>query len=122
MKSYKVLASLLVLLLLMGTLPGAPTAAAPSVSNTVFDEEAQQATLDTLHSAPLMFIENAGQSPDGARFQVRGGDRTIWLTEDAIWVTALEPHPSPRPPDGGPPSPLSAAERGEGPGEWGLQG
>jgi len=91
MKSRKVLASLLVLFLLMGTLPGAPTAAAPSISNTALGEEAQQATLDVLRSAPLMFIENAGQSPDGARFQVRGGDRTIWLAEDAIWVTVLEP-------------------------------
>ena len=77
MKSYKVLASLLVLFLLVSTPPGAPIAAAPSVFNTAFDEEAQQATLDTLHSAPLMFIENADQSSDGARFQVRGGDRTI---------------------------------------------
>jgi hypothetical protein len=43
-----------------------------------------------LQSAPLMFIENVGQFPDGARFQMRGGDRAIWLAEDAIWVTVLE--------------------------------
>ena len=70
-----------------------------------------QATLD---SAPDLHRFDAN-----ARFQVRGGDRTIWLAEDALWVTVLEPHPSPRPPDGGHPTPLSAAERGEGPGERG---
>jgi hypothetical protein len=53
-----------------------------------------------LQSSPVMFIENVGQfapstSPTGTgqagtRFQVRGGDRTIWLAEDAIWVTVLE--------------------------------
>lgn len=41
-------------------------------------------------SAPVMFIENTGQFNDGARFQVRGGNGTIWLAEDAIWVTLLE--------------------------------
>ena len=83
MKSYKVLASLLVLFLLIGILPGAPTAAAPleslstlngaeatepslsdvsesSVLSVVQDDTARRATLDALHSAPLMFIENAG--------------------------------------------------------------
>lgn len=43
-----------------------------------------------LQSAPVMFSENTGQFPDGARFQVRSGDRTFWLTEDALWVTVLE--------------------------------
>ncbi|MBN1318030.1 MAG: hypothetical protein JXA42_21285, partial [Anaerolineales bacterium] len=42
-------------------------------------------------SAPLMFIENVGQFDDQVRFQVRGGNGTIWLTEDAIWITVLEP-------------------------------
>jgi len=41
-----------------------------------------------LHSSPLMFIENAGQSPDGARFQVRGGDRTIWLAVAGFVIIA----------------------------------
>ena len=68
-----------------------------------------------VRASPGMFIQNIGQFADGARFQVRGGDRTIWLAEDAIWVTVVEePHPTPRLPDGRHPSPLSAAERGEG--------
>ena len=47
-------------------------------------------------SAALIFIENAGHLPDGARFQVRGRDLTVWLAEDAIWLTAVDqtPHPS----------------------------
>ena len=35
----------------------------------------------------LMFIENAGQWPDAARFQVWGGGQTLWLAEDAVWLT-----------------------------------
>jgi hypothetical protein len=44
-----------------------------------------------LHDAPMMFIENVGQFGKGARFQLRGADRTVWLANDAIWVTVLEP-------------------------------
>lgn len=39
----------------------------------------------------LMFIENVGQFDDQVRFQVRSSNGTIWLTEDAIWITLLEP-------------------------------
>jgi hypothetical protein len=44
-----------------------------------------------LATGPLMFIENGGQFADGARFLVHGGDRTVWLAQDALWVTVLEP-------------------------------
>ena len=68
-----------------------------------------------VRASPGMFIQNVGQFADGARFQVRGGDKTIWLAEDGVWVTVVEgPHPTPGLPDGRHPSPLSAAERGEG--------
>jgi hypothetical protein len=53
------------------------------------DEET--ASMGALETAPAMFIENVGQFDERARFQVHGGDRTIWLAEDAIWVTILEP-------------------------------
>jgi hypothetical protein len=43
-----------------------------------------------LRSAPLMFTENVGQFDQRARFQVRGSDRTLWLAEDAIWVTVAK--------------------------------
>jgi hypothetical protein len=69
-------------------------------------------------ASPVMFIQNVGQFADGARFQVRGGDRTIWLAEDALWVTVVETPPQPSPTSGREfrPAPLSVAERGEGPG------
>lgn len=43
-----------------------------------------------LADSAVMFIENVGQFPQGARFQVWGGGCTIWLAEDAIWVTVME--------------------------------
>ena len=46
-----------------------------------------------LRSAPAMFIENVGQFPDGARFQVWGGATTAWLAEDAVWFTIVERGP-----------------------------
>jgi len=45
----------------------------------------------TLRNSPVMFIENVGQFDDGARFQVRGGDSTLWLADDALWITVVEP-------------------------------
>ncbi len=37
----------------------------------------------------VMFVENAGQWDEGARFQVWGGPAgTMWLAEDAIWIVA----------------------------------
>ncbi|MCP4538463.1 MAG: hypothetical protein GY832_15110, partial [Chloroflexi bacterium] len=43
-----------------------------------------------LQDAPLMFVENVGQFDTDARFQVRRGDTTIYLADDAIWFTILE--------------------------------
>ena len=53
--------------------PAAPRAAEPSSAPT----------------GSTIFIENAGQWPDGARFQVWGsplGAGTAWLAEDGIWL------------------------------------
>ena len=61
----------------------------------------------------MLFIQNTGQWPDDARFQVWGspaGVGTTWLADDAIWITIV---------DAPLPSPLSFEERGEGPGERG---
>lgn len=41
----------------------------------------------------LLFIENVGQFDAGARFQVRGGDRAVWLAGDALWVTLYARQP-----------------------------
>ena len=27
---------------------------------------------------------------EGARFQIRGGNNTMWLARDAIWITVME--------------------------------
>ena len=46
---------------------------------------------EALSSSSPLFIENVGQFADGARFQMRGGTGTVWLAEDAIWITVAEP-------------------------------
>ena len=46
---------------------------------------------DAFRSSPVMFIENAGQWDERARFQAWGGIAgTMWLAEDAIWITVVE--------------------------------
>ena len=62
-----------------------------------------------------MFIENAGQFADGARFQVRDGNGTMWLAEDALWITITARDQAARPdrdPRAGPHTaqPLAAPE------------
>ncbi|MCA9949546.1 MAG: SBBP repeat-containing protein [Anaerolineales bacterium] len=41
-------------------------------------------------SSPIMFIENVGQFDDQARFQVQGAKATMWLADEAIWITLVE--------------------------------
>ena len=49
----------------------------------------------------VMFIENVGQMASEARYQVRGTDGAMWLTDNAIWISLQEQsHP-----DGSPPVP-----------------
>lgn len=45
---------------------------------------------DDTPDSSLMFIENVGQFEDGARYQVRGAGSTLWLAQDALWITQLE--------------------------------
>ena len=47
-------------------------------------------SLQTQETEPLAFIENVGQFDPRALFQVRGGDATIYLAEDAIWFTYID--------------------------------
>ena len=56
---------------------------------------------ETSSPSGLLFVENAGQWPEAARFQVWGspaGVGTTWLTEDAIWITVAggRPHKVPK--------------------------
>lgn len=39
---------------------------------------------------PLV-VENVGQLDPAVRFEIRGPDRTLWLTDDAVWITLLTP-------------------------------
>ena len=83
----------------------------------------QTAVAPAAAAAPFLFVENAGQWPAAARFQVWGSPAkgtTTWLAEDAIWLTVLHALPAaPQTSASGLPSPLSFEERGEGPGERG---
>ena len=76
------------------TEPGGPLFASisPSDNQAVMLPTDETTTSDAnLHSRPVMFVENAGQWDDDARFQVWGGPAgTMWLAEDAIWITVLE--------------------------------
>jgi len=78
-------------------------------------DSTQAKVAKALHPSPVMFIQNVGQFDERALFQVRGADRTIWLAEDALWVTVVETPPHPP----GPPSPLRL---GEGKGGTGGRG
>ena len=72
----------------------------------------QAAPAPEAQAGSMLFVENAGQWPDAARFQVWGGTGTTWLAEDAIWITMVAgPHPSPLTPL---PSPSRRGERGRG--------
>ncbi len=82
---------LAVLLSLLG--PAASTAQSvtpPEHARVALPDAA--AALQQASSAPMMFIENAGQYAEGARFQVRGAaGGSLWLADDALWLTVLEP-------------------------------
>ena len=47
----------------------------------------QAAPAPEAQAGSMLFVENAGQWPAAARFQVWGGMGTTWLAEDAIWIS-----------------------------------
>jgi len=63
-----------------------------TVQSSLLDEDfpTQPTISATSPSVPLMFIENVGQFDEGARFQAWGGTSTMWLAEDALWITMFE--------------------------------
>jgi hypothetical protein len=81
--------AVLVPLLLLSAVGMSPRAAQPQIAPSLPPDHEQVG--QPLADAPLMFVENVGQFAGGARFLVHGGDRTIWLAQDALWVTVLEP-------------------------------
>ena len=78
-----------ILCLSLGSVAEAPPAhAAVDTGSSSETVEPSTAAL----SGGALFIENAGQWDDGARFQVWGsGPGTTWLAEDAQWITVVEP-------------------------------
>jgi uncharacterized repeat protein (TIGR01451 family) len=80
MRSHTLLFSLTVVLLVAGFAP--PPSAAAYAQRSAFPA----ATADS----SVRFIENAGQFHPDARFLARGGSTSLWLTEDALWLTVAE--------------------------------
>ena len=70
--------------------PAAPPGPALPIRRAARSRKRRRPPAPELPLQPGMFIENVGQWDDGARFQVRGGDGTMWLAEDAIWLTVVE--------------------------------
>ena len=62
----------------------------PSVAPNSVAQEAAVTNPQSSRFSPVMFIENVGQFAEGAHFQVLGGDNTMWLAEDALWLTVVE--------------------------------
>ena len=68
-----------------------PNQAANQATPAMADADQTQAPESDFKSSPVMIVENAGQWDAGARFQVWGGPAgTMWLAEDAIWITVVE--------------------------------
>lgn len=79
----------MVALLTIGAAPAMPSAAS-SEPSAAFDEEPSPDTSSS--TGGVLFVENAGQWDEGARFQVWGGGvGTTWLAEDAQWISVVEP-------------------------------
>jgi hypothetical protein len=64
-------------------------------------------------SQPALFIANVGQLDAGVRFQVRSQHSTLFLTDDAIWLTVVDPQTLAAPPQqrtGASSQPVAAGE------------
>ncbi len=78
----------LVLLIVLVSITGYGSAAGSAPSRSM--AQPSPAADTAFRSSPMMVIENAGQWPAAARFQVWGGPAgTMWLAEDAIWITKM---------------------------------
>lgn len=56
------------------------------------EADSAQQDLTPIVDGALAFVENTGQWPADARFQLwSGGQGALWLADDALWITLLEP-------------------------------
>jgi hypothetical protein len=62
--------------------------------------------------APLIVVENAGQFGDGARYQATGRGVTLWIADDALWITAMKEKQSSGEDSGGPAGETSGPKKG----------
>jgi uncharacterized repeat protein (TIGR01451 family) len=80
MRSYTLSVGLIIVLLVAGF--------APSPSSVAY---AQLSALPaTTADSSVRFIENVGQFHPDARFLARGGSTSLWLAEDALWLTVVQ--------------------------------
>lgn len=86
----RILTLMVILAMALPAVPGATGVAQTDTGRMNPEQPAEAYTLEALTSSPVMFIQNVGQFDDRALFQVWGGDKTIWLAEDSIWVVVLE--------------------------------
>ncbi len=92
----------LVLLLALFQLPADARDPRPPASSGAAPEAPLPARADAaLRAGGPLFIENVGQFPEGVRFQMWGGPGTVWLAEDAIWLSVAERPAADRGPAGG---------------------
>jgi hypothetical protein len=69
------------------------------------------ATAPTTLSAHLAFIQNVGQFPAEARFRARAEGYTLWLADDALWITTQEVRAQPQEGDAATQAPPAAGRR-----------
>jgi hypothetical protein len=61
----------------------------PADSSGAVAQQAPTVPVPSFRSSSVVFIENMGQWDAGARFQVCGGNNTMWLADDPIWFTVI---------------------------------
>ena len=86
--------NVMLLLALLLPIAGHPTAVALSEDIPATLQVAAPVAVNAseiLRNSSVMFIENVGQFAEDARFQVRGGKGTLWLADDALWITIVDP-------------------------------
>lgn len=74
--------------ILLSVLTGAGVITFPTQGRVPYTPTKTHSTV--VQSAPILFVENMGQFEDDVQFQARAGNQTIWLTDNAIWVTVFE--------------------------------
>lgn len=90
---FKLTSAIVILVLYFSNNEGVTVSATTGFStiNNYQNRLALDKTPASKKSSPIAFIQNVGQFDKKALYQVSGNDGTIYLTEDAIWFTYLEP-------------------------------